>query len=160
MVGAKLGTMDTAPALVGVSHLTLPVGDLALAEHFYVELLGLTLVHRYPHFLALRVGALDLDLFVQSDLHRAHLQPHPHLAFEVDLDALSRFQARLTEHGVPFDGPRRLGPPGHASIYFPDPFGNLLELTTFEHPGGIEIGPPDLERLTTAWAKSRVSRRA
>jgi catechol 2,3-dioxygenase-like lactoylglutathione lyase family enzyme len=151
--------MDTAPALVGVSHLTLPVGDLALAERFYVDMLGLEPVRRNPAYLALRCGALELDLFEQPGHRHTDLQPHPHLAFEVDGDAFSRFQARLTAHGVPFDGPRRLGPPGHASIYFPDPFGNLLELATFAHADGIPIGPPDLEQLSarasTAWAESR-----
>lgn len=160
--------MEPAPALMGVSHLTLPVGDLALAERFYVDILGLTLVRRIdaqafratlperaaeldgengPLHLELRCGALELDLFQQAGYRRTQLHPHPHLAFEVDADALSRFQARLSAHGVVFDGPRRLGPPGHASIYFTDPFGNLLELATFGHVGEIPIGPPDLRAL-------------
>jgi catechol 2,3-dioxygenase-like lactoylglutathione lyase family enzyme len=143
--------MNTAPALVGVNHLTLPVGDLGVAEHFYVELLGLELVRRVDAMhIALRCGAVELHLFQESGHHRTKLEPHPHLAFEVDLDAFARFQARLAQHGVAYDGPRRLGPPGHASIYFPDPWGNLLELATFSHPGGIPIGPPDLRALEAA----------
>lgn len=166
--------MDTAPVIVGVAHQTLPVGDLELAEQFYVGTLGLTLVRRIdaeafatyvperiaeldggddtPLHLELRCGALELHLFLQTGYRRATLRPHPHLAFEVGADDLERFEARLRARGVPFDGPRRLGPPGHASIYFPDPFGNLLELSTSSYTpprgvGDIPIGPPDLRSL-------------
>jgi hypothetical protein len=50
---------------------------------------------------------------------------------------------------VPIDGPRRLGPPGQASVYFADPFGNTLELVTTGYEGVVLDGPPDVGRL--AW---------
>jgi catechol 2,3-dioxygenase-like lactoylglutathione lyase family enzyme len=65
----------------------------------------------------------------------------------VDHDELDSSVARLREAGVPVDGPRRLGPPGHASIYFADPSGNLLELVTMGYGGTVEEGPPEPGKL-------------
>src|SRR5882672_8033656 len=38
----------------GIDHLTLPVGDLAVAERFYVDLLGGTVVGRFDEDAAFR----------------------------------------------------------------------------------------------------------
>jgi catechol-2,3-dioxygenase len=52
-----------------------------------------------------------------------------HVAFMVDRDDLASAQTRLGEHGVDF----RFEDHGNAhSIYFPDPDGNVIELTTYE----------------------------
>ena len=53
--------------------------------------------------------------------------------------------------GVPIEGPLRLGPPGQASIYFNDPFGNRLEITCFGFAGAVEERPPVSTRLV--WAR-------
>ena len=65
----------------------------------------------------------------------------------VDPDHLDAFVHRLRGAGVPIDGPRRLGPPGHASVYFADPFGNTLELVAIGYEGAVVDGPPDVSRL-------------
>lgn len=169
--------MSTAKPPSAVSHLTLPVADLEQAERFYVELLGLTLVRRIdretfarllpervheldhansPLHVELRCGALELHLFEQGHAVARELRPHPHLAFEVEAGDLDDHAARLRACGVPVDGPRRLGPPGQASIYFADPFGNLLELTTGDYAGPVTIGPPQLASLAyTEWSLGR-----
>lgn len=168
-----IATPSAAPLQIsGVAHLTLPVSDLELAERFYVDLLGLTLSRRFdretflrlrpdreteadadqsPLHLELRCGGLELDLFLCRGHRRAPPRPHPHLAFEVDAADLPRFMDRLRAAGVPVDGPRHLGPPGHASIYFADPFGNLLELSTMGYPGELEVGPPAVHSLGHAF---------
>ncbi|MCX4240373.1 VOC family protein [Paraliomyxa miuraensis] len=150
----------------GISHLTLPVTDLELAERFYIGALGLALERRFdretflrlrpdraaeldvddgPLHLQLGCGGVQLDLFLQREPLRGPLPPHPHLAFDVSPDDLGPLAARVGAFGVPLDGPRRLGPPGHASIYFTDPFGNLLELAAMGYEGGeLAVGPPDL----------------
>jgi catechol 2,3-dioxygenase len=52
-----------------------------------------------------------------------------HVAFMVGRDDLSDAQERLREHGVDF----RFEDHGNAhSLYFPDPDGNVIELTTYE----------------------------
>ena len=52
-----------------------------------------------------------------------------HVAFMVGRDDLARAQTRLGEHGVEF----RFEDHGNAhSVYFRDPDGNVIELTTYE----------------------------
>ena len=161
--------MPRTPALDDVAHLTLPVGSLEQAEQFYVGLLGATVLRRLdretfvrlrperageadadnsPLHLAIRLGdSPEVHLFLQRGLLPVTPRPHPHLALSVDHDDLLPFRDRLLAAGTPLDGPRRLGPPGHASIYFPDPWGNLLELVTSHYEGPVELGPPDMARL-------------
>ncbi len=162
-----------APPITGVAHATLPASDLERAERFYVDLLGLTLVRHFdratflkyrperaaeaeadadnsPLHLELRCGDLQLDIFLQRDHRPAPPRPHPHIAFEVAPHELDPFRERLSAAGVPTEGPRRLGPPGHASLYFLDPFGNLLELVTMGYEGPVHPGPPELAALSQA----------
>jgi catechol-2,3-dioxygenase len=52
-----------------------------------------------------------------------------HVAFMVGRDDLALAQGRLQEHGVEF----RFEDHGNAhSVYFPDPDGNVIELTTYD----------------------------
>ena len=163
----------TAPAhnlpIGGMDHLTFPVGDLEQAEAFYVGVLGAQLIRRFdraaflrmrperaaeadadnsPLHIALRLGnrpdGPELHLFLQRGLTRQPPRPHPHLALNVDHDALDAFRAQLLAAGVKLDGPRQLGGLGHASLYFTDPWGQLLELTTSNYRGTVLYGPPDL----------------
>ena len=165
------------PAIAAIHHLTLPVDDLEVAERFYVGALGLPLVRRIdeatfrrlrperaaevdldaddsPLHLQLRCGDVELDLFLRRAPNDAPLRAHPHLALSIAPQALAPFKERLTALGVPVDGPRRLGPPGHASIYFADPFGNLLELCTMGYEGPLEIGAPAVAGLGYRFAAS------
>jgi catechol 2,3-dioxygenase-like lactoylglutathione lyase family enzyme len=157
----------TAPPIDHIDHLTFPVGDLQQAEAFYVGLLGGELVRRFdrptfvharpdraaeadahnsPLHIAVRLGdGPELHLFLSPGLVRRPPTAHPHLAFGIDHDHLDPFRARLLEAGVKLDGPRRLGGPGQASLYFTDPWGQLLELTTTNYRGYAVEGPPDLE---------------
>jgi catechol 2,3-dioxygenase-like lactoylglutathione lyase family enzyme len=162
-------TTTAAPRLEGLDHITLPVHDLGPAEQFYVGLLGATMLRRFdretfvrhrperaheadadnsPLHLAVHFGAApELHLFLQKGRSKPAPVPHPHLALRVDPGRLDAFTARLRAAGVPVDGPRRLGPPGHASIYFADPSGNLLEIVTTGYEGAVLEGPPDATRL-------------
>lgn len=166
--------MPDAPFIDGFAHLTLPVGDLERAERFYVDLLGAKLLRRFDRetFLQARpdraheadadnsplhlaIGfhdAPELHLFLQRGMDARTPAPHPHLALNVDADELDVFVERLRDARVPIDGPRRLGPPGHASVYFADPFGNLLELVTMGYRGDVRGGPPEVARLK--WVSS------
>lgn len=152
-----------------LSHITLPVGDLDVAERFYVGLLGFEVERRVdreaflrfrpdraseldavnsPLHLALKIeGGVSLDLFLQKGLERTRPRPHPHFAFAVSPKSLEEHRGSLVAANVNVDGPRRLGPPGQASLYFTDPWGNHLELVAMGFPGDLPIGPPDLSRL-------------
>ena len=161
--------MTTSLTLETLDHITLPVSDLQRAEAFYVALLGAKLVQRIdreaflkhrperaaeadaansPLHLTVKLGdGPDIQLFLQRDYAGKIPSPHPHLAMRVDADQLDGFALRLTRAGVPCDGPRRLGPPGQASLYFADPWGQLLELVTTGYRGETLSGPPDAAKL-------------
>lgn len=158
-----------APPIDSVAHVTIPVGDLDKAQSFYVDLLGATLVRRFdretflryqpgraaeadaansPLHLTVKFGdSPEFDLFLQRGHARKTPAPHPHVAFAVDADQLDAFRLRLMAAGVPLDGPRRLGGPGHASVYFADPWGQLLELVATGYEGEVQLGPPDAAKL-------------
>jgi catechol 2,3-dioxygenase-like lactoylglutathione lyase family enzyme len=157
------------PSLDSVAHVTIPVGDLEEAEAFYVGLLGAQLLRRFdreaflearperaaevdadnsPLHFALRFGdSPEFHVFLQRGLPRKTPVAHPHIALQVDADELDSYRARLMAAGVPLDGPRRLGPPGHASVYFADPWGQLLELVTMGYQGEVTPGPPIASKL-------------
>lgn len=166
---------SSAPAIDNIAHVTLPVGDLAQAEAFYVDLLGAELIRRFdretflrcrpdraaeadadnsPLHLAIKLGdSPELQLFLQRGHERKTPAPHPHIAMSVDHDQLDTFRTRLSLAGIPLDGPRRLGGPGQASLYFADPWGQLLELVTIGYEGSTLQGPPDAASLAHAWQR-------
>lgn len=159
-----------SPQLRSLDHLTLPVTDLAVARRFYCEVLGaehlmtidaeaLARFGRPPapddgegsyHVSLLTGGATRLDLFLQHTGQAPLVQGHPHLAFRVPPGAMLRWKRKLEAHGVPTEGPLRLGFPGQASLYFNDPFGNHLELVCHGYVPEIPIRPPQMAGL--AWS--------
>jgi len=159
------------PRLRGLEHLTIAVSDLAEARHFYCDVLGGALMMtvdnaflaRYgrppapnngegAHHLSIYLGgATRVDLFLQHAGQPAPALGHPHYAFAVPARDLPKWRRRLAAEGVPIEGPLRLGPPGQASIYFNDPFGNRLEITCFGFAGAVEQRPPVPTRLV--WAR-------
>lgn len=168
--------MTTAePRIQCASHLAFLVRDLAVAEAFYVGLLGGRLVRRMdresflrtvperaaqldsdnsPFHIAVSFGtdAFQLDLFLKPTAVPPPVhQPHPHFSFAVAPGDLLPFKQRLEARGVPTDGPRRMGPPGQASVYFFDPFGNHLELDTMGFEGATAVGSPDNAKLPYEW---------
>jgi catechol 2,3-dioxygenase-like lactoylglutathione lyase family enzyme len=170
--GGKLGAID---------HVTIPTRDLRIAEEFYVGFLGARIVLRIDRAMLLRMGwevaeiernhaahlsvtlggGPRLDLFEYA----AGLPPepamHPHIAISVAPGMLLAWQRRLTGRGIVVAGPTRAGPPGQASLYFNDPFGNHLELVTIGFVGSeLPIGMPDRSRLNYAWRSAGITSRA
>jgi catechol 2,3-dioxygenase-like lactoylglutathione lyase family enzyme len=160
---------QTAPFVDGFGHITLPIHDLVVAERFYVDLLGAKLVRRLdretfvrarperaheadadnsPLHLAVQFhDTPELQLFLQRNRAKPTPAPHPHIAMNIDADELDACRERLVVAGVPVDGPRRLGPAGHASVYFCDPFGNTLEFVSMGYEGEVPEGAPDVSKL-------------
>ena len=155
------------PRLRGVDHVTIPVHDLDEAQGFYCDLLGGALLARVDNAFFRRVGrpvyaentqgvfhisllfggATRVDLFQQNDGQAAAARGHPHYAFRVRPRDLPQWKARLEARGIPSDGPLQLGPPGQASLYFNDPFGNHLELECMGYAEPIPARPPEMARL-------------
>ncbi len=155
-----------------IDHVTVPIRDLDVAQQFYVDVLGGELLERFdtarflhhrperydelsgpnsPLHLSVQLGhGPRLDLFLQADGQPEIARANPHIAFAVDGDALDAAIGHLAAAGVAVDGPRRLGPPGQASVYFFDPFGNKLELMTDAYGQELPIGAPDWRALAQA----------
>ena len=159
---------------VGIlDHVTIPVHNLAAARKFYCEVLGAAYAMtvddetfrrfgRPPaanggegshHVSVYLGGATRIDLFLQRSGQPAPTSGHPHYAFRVPPRHLLKWKALLESHGVPTEGPLQLGPPGQASLYFNDPFGNHLELQCLGFSKPIPIRPPVMANL--AWEQGR-----
>ncbi len=152
-----------------LDHVTIPCRDLAVAEAFYVGVLGARVMLRVDADFLSRMGRAEdaeagaihtsvvfsrgtrIDLFIQQDGQPPLLAGHPHYAFAVAPGELLRWKERLTSRGIPTFGPTRLGPPSQASLYFNDPSGNHLELVSIGFVPDIPIGPPDMDALRYEW---------
>lgn len=159
------------PSVRGIDHVTFPCRDLRVAEDFYLGLLGGRVLIRIDEAFLRKVGRFAdadagaihtsvvfsggprIDLFVQRDGQPPALAGHPHIAFAVAPGEMLRWKKRLNDAGVPTYGPTRLGPPGQASLYFNDPFGNHLELVTHGFVPEIPVGAPDMATLAYEWGR-------
>jgi catechol 2,3-dioxygenase-like lactoylglutathione lyase family enzyme len=160
------------PRLRGLDHVTMPCGDLEVAERFYVGVLGARVLMRVDaaflrrfgrenevdtrayHTSVVFAGGPRIDLFVQPDGVPPLHVGHPHHAFGVPPREMLRWKRRLEDAGIPTFGPTRLGPPGQASLYFNDPFGNHLEVVTLGYLPEIPVGPPDMSALGYEWGRA------
>ncbi|MHB1606858.1 MAG: VOC family protein [Leptospirales bacterium] len=155
------------PRLGSVDHVTIPVNDLNMARRFYCDVLGAGFLMRIDNEFFRKVGRPQMDPDAQSVFHlslvfggrtrvdlfqqtfgqAAPSHPHPHYAFRISPRDLSKWKARLEAEGVPMEGPFQLGPPGQASLYFNDPFGNHLELACMGYLEKIPVRTPDFSRI-------------
>jgi len=121
----------------GVIETCLYVDDLDAAAVFYRDVLGLELVAREAgRHVFLRCGASMVLLFNpdrcsadgSSDVPRHGAHGPGHLALAVDNDELPAWRAHLEARGVAIE--QVIERPSGNSLYFRDPAGNSLELTT------------------------------
>ncbi|NMZ66551.1 glyoxalase [Pseudomonas oryzihabitans] len=130
----------TRPRLAAVLETALYVADLPRARRFYEELLGLTPMFADERLAAYAVGASVLLLFQRGTTEQpvrlpgGCIPPHgaqgcQHLALAVAADELEAWAAHLVAAGVAIEE-RTRWPRGAISLYFRDPDGHLLELTT------------------------------
>jgi catechol 2,3-dioxygenase-like lactoylglutathione lyase family enzyme len=121
-----------------LDHFGIEVADLAHAERFYTEVLGLEVVAHLGHQTLLQCGDQNLALFQVpreplSPAERRDRISHPlgrgHHAFRVTASDYAAARARLTEAGVECASPIDWG--DHDCLYFLDPDGNLLEVVSY-----------------------------
>ncbi len=113
------------------------VDNLDRAEHFYRDVLGLTLMGKEPgRHVFFRVGdhSVFLVFLAEATLQKGPLPPHGatgpgHFAFGIGGEALDSWRTRLTNFGVVVEQEVDWPGGGH-SLYFRDPAGNLVELIT------------------------------
>lgn len=122
-----------APALEGIDHIHVYVGDRDAAEQWYARVLGL---HRMPEFeywavdggpltLADASGAVHLALF-----ERTPMQNRSTVALRVSATAFIAWQAHVRAelgHDVEIEDHV-----GSWSMYFADPDGNPYEITSYD----------------------------
>lgn len=144
---------------LGIDCITIPIKNLAVAEHFYVGVLGGKVMFRIdsyevapkghqliPYFSVVIGNSPRLNLFLQVWGQSNACEVHPHIAFKVKEDLMT-WQALLNSKGIPTDGPKSVRLPRQASLYFNDPFGNHLELCTSNFPGAMQLSSPPREAL-------------
>jgi catechol 2,3-dioxygenase-like lactoylglutathione lyase family enzyme len=123
-----------------IDHVEVFVRDIAVAEQWYRDVLGLTRVAAWdPEPVMVGRGGTKLALFLASPGSRRKTSRSPatregrgnihRIAFLTDRRGLAAAQKRLEEHGVKVRGPVDHGT--WRSIYFTDPDGIRLEIT---HP--------------------------
>lgn len=129
------------PRLNRIVETALYVDDLDRARIFYEDKLGLAPLLKTKTLFAYDVGGANVLLLFQRG---ASLQaqrsaggtipPHDgsgplHIAFAIDSEELPAWETRLNELGIAVEG-RMQWQRGGTSLYFRDPDGHLLELTT------------------------------
>jgi catechol-2,3-dioxygenase len=134
---AESAPIPPAPPAIGPFEFVLEVADLAAAERFYHETLGLAIVERWAGdrpavWLALgreaTLGLWPRETGGAKAIHGGRGGAHVHFAIRVPRGTLGQLQTRLEALGYPVEGGWTFGPGDHA-IYLDDPDGNVVELT-------------------------------
>ena len=108
--------------------------DLAGAERFYREALGLEVIERSKLLVAFRCGGGVLLIFDprQSGAPGRDIPSHGtsgvgHVAFTAKAEDLEAWRKKLRQAGIAIESEVEW-PQGGSSIYFRDPAGNVVEL--------------------------------
>jgi catechol-2,3-dioxygenase len=132
----RLSEEQEMPPAIGLFEMVLEVADLAAAEHFYHEVIGLPIIERWSDerpavWLGLgREGFLGLwppETGGAVAIHGGRGGGHVHFALRVPLGTLGAVRARLESLDYPVES-WDFGN-GNWAIYLDDPDGNVLELT-------------------------------
>ncbi len=119
----------------------IPTTDLARAERFYEDVLGLPVLSSDARFRAYDVGGRSVLLLFRRGatlttvkLPGGTIPPHDghgplHIAFAIAAEELTAWERRLEERGIAIEG-RTAWPRGGHSLYVRDPDGHLLEFAT------------------------------
>ncbi len=126
-----------------LSEAALYASDLAVARHFYQEVLGLELISTMEgRGISFRCGATVLLIFdpERTRIPDARVPTHGasgegHIAFLIDDSEIDQWRSQLTERGVMIEAEVEW-PEGGRSLYFRDPAGNV-----------VEFAPPTLWRV-------------
>lgn len=129
------------PGLSGVLETSLYVADLARSQSFYQQVLGFTTMLSDPRMCALAVPRRQVLLLFLTDgslqaspTPYGDIPPHgahgtQHVCFSIPLGDLQRWENRLSAFGIDTDS-RLVWPQGATSLYFRDPDGHSVELST------------------------------
>jgi catechol 2,3-dioxygenase-like lactoylglutathione lyase family enzyme len=118
-----------------LSEAALYTSDLAAAQRFYHQVLGLEVISTMEdRGIAFRCGATVLLIFdpARTRIPDAGVPTHGgtgegHIAFVIQESEIDSWRMRLKEFGVAIEA-EVAWPSGGRSIYFRDPAGNVVEL--------------------------------
>jgi glyoxylase I family protein len=122
--------------LKGIHHIALNVTDLDRAEHFYTDVLGFTVTHRFSkglRHIMLDTGNALLALFetpeleMKSALEQLSNKGYMHFAFATSREEFNKIMDELKSKKVHIDSGPMVRGEGE-SIYFTDPDKNHLEI--------------------------------
>lgn len=118
----------------GLDHVAIAVEDVERSRRFYSEVLGLERAHEeWDVPVVLAANGTGVAIF-DKDLHPGNDEGQPatrilHIAFRLDREGFERAREQLAAEGLE----PHFSDHGIAhSIYFSDPDGHQLELTTYE----------------------------
>jgi catechol 2,3-dioxygenase-like lactoylglutathione lyase family enzyme len=118
----------------GLDHVAIAVADVERSERFYADVLGFERAHaEWDVPVVMAANGTGVAIF-DKELHTGDADGNPeirilHIAFRVDREGFARARKELAERGLE----PRFSDHGIAhSIYFDDPDGHQLELTTYE----------------------------
>jgi uncharacterized protein len=143
----------TSRATISQFHLAFPVSDLAVARHFYGEVMGCPEGRSSDVYVDFDFFGHQIVAHISSDgqgkgasTFDGHTVPVPHFGVNLDGEAWEALAARLRAHGVTFaEEPhqRLIGQRGqHRTMFFFDPFGNAMEFKSFDdHTAVFVTGP-------------------
>jgi catechol 2,3-dioxygenase-like lactoylglutathione lyase family enzyme len=119
----------------GLDHVAIAASDVERSQRFYADVLGFERAHsEWDVPVVMAANGTGVAIF-HRDLHAADGDPGDpdvrilHIAFRVNSEGLARAREELAERGMEV----RFSDHGIShSIYFTDPDGHQLELTTYE----------------------------
>lgn len=157
----------------GVDHVGLATRDPLAGGAFVEQILGGVQLIKAgfdeedrklgrPMHIFYLVGSTVVEVAVQKDEDAYpkidDRNDQPHFSFGTTAEGLVKFADHLRKHNVPFNGPRSHRGMSAVSVYFRDPDGNNLEVTTWEEvPEGVAtpMGGPngfvEWPKLAHAW---------
>ena len=120
----------------GLDHVAIAVADVSRSQGFYADVVGLERAYEEWEIpVVMAANGSGVAIF-SHDLHPGHGDPEAapairilHIAFRVDRAGFEAARAELAERGIE----ATFSDHGLShSIYFADPDGHRLELTTYE----------------------------
>jgi catechol 2,3-dioxygenase-like lactoylglutathione lyase family enzyme len=118
----------------GLDHVAIAVADVERSRRFYADALGFERAHaEWDVPVVMAANGTGVAIF-DKGLHPGEGEGNPevrilHIAFRVDREGFERARNELTELGL---DPRFSDHGISHSLYFDDPDGHQLELTTYD----------------------------
>jgi catechol 2,3-dioxygenase-like lactoylglutathione lyase family enzyme len=134
--GRKSVEREEAAPPIGLFEMVIEVADLAAAEHFYRDILGLPLAERWEDERPAVWLTLGRESFLglwppetggAAAIHGGRGGSHVHFAIRLPMGTLDTTRARLQSLGFVIEE-RDFGR-GNRALYLDDPDGNVVELT-------------------------------